>query len=183
MNRSKLGKCRCPNGCAWVRHNQSVAGLLAVLAVVLLVGFTGVAWKWREAVAEREAKEGQRLEAEKERKRAQDALGEVEKREAETQKAQLRTKAALYYSNVVRARFENMSNDLAGSERSLERCRPEHRGWEWHFLKSLNHADLFTLEGHTGFANAVAYSPNSRYIASAGGGNPYWGNPGARFAR
>ena len=43
-------------------------------------------------------------------------------------------------------------------------------------MKGLDHAELFTLRGHgeEGWVNAVAYSPDGKWIATAGGGNPYF---------
>ena len=47
----------------WCRRNPVPAGLVAALLLVFWVGFAGVAWKWREAVAEREAREEQVVKA------------------------------------------------------------------------------------------------------------------------
>src|SRR5262249_12727865 len=44
---------------------------------------------------------------------------------------------------------------------------PELRQWEWHYLKRLCNAELFTLRGHNYQVNCVAYSPDGRWIASA----------------
>ncbi|HEY7152592.1 MAG TPA: protein kinase [Gemmataceae bacterium] len=41
----------------WCRHNRVVAGLLAALVLVFLIGFAGVIWKWREEVRQREIAE------------------------------------------------------------------------------------------------------------------------------
>src|SRR5581483_8706961 len=47
--------CRCGPGAwaerllRWGRRNPVVAGLLALVVAVCLVGFAGVAWQWREA--------------------------------------------------------------------------------------------------------------------------------------
>src|SRR5262249_41545588 len=66
------------------------------------------------------------------------------------------------------------------AEDLLDRCPPGRRGWEWQYLKERNHADLFTLRGHSGagWAMGVACSPDGRLIASAGGGNPYFETQG-----
>src|SRR5207244_2767862 len=47
----------------WCRRNPAPAGLLAALVLVFWVGFALVAWQWRQAVAERKAKDAQRLKA------------------------------------------------------------------------------------------------------------------------
>ncbi len=47
----------------WCRRNPVPAGLLAALVLVFWVGFGLVAWKWRETVAEREAREEQVVKA------------------------------------------------------------------------------------------------------------------------
>ncbi|HEY7314001.1 MAG TPA: serine/threonine-protein kinase [Gemmataceae bacterium] len=42
------------------------------------------------------------------------------------------------------------------------------RGWEWYFSRSLLHRDLLTLRGHQGFVYAAAFSPDGRWLATAG---------------
>src|SRR5262249_5641488 len=41
------------------------------------------------------------------------------------------------------------------------------RGWEWHYLKRLCHADLFTAPGQ----NCVAFSPDGHTLAAGRGGD------------
>jgi WD40 repeat protein len=142
----------------WARHNKGVAGLLAALVLVFVAGFVGVTWKWREAVAER--------------RQADDARDQAHQ-------AQERTEAALYISDIVRARLEYQANNIDAAEQSLDRCPPAYRGWEWHFLRQLNHADLFTFAARDGWVDAVACSPDGRLIALGGGGNPFFQNRGA----
>ena len=47
------------------------------------------------------------------------------------------------------------------------------RGWEWYYLEGLSHKDHFTLKGHSGAVNAVAWSPSSdgKLLASASSGD------------
>src|SRR5262249_47458336 len=41
------------------------------------------------------------------------------------------------------------------------------RGFEWYYLYRLCHQEIFTLKGHTGIVNSVAYSPDGKRLASA----------------
>ena len=47
----------------WARRKPAIAGLLAALAVALVVGFAGITWQWREAVAARNVARAQRGES------------------------------------------------------------------------------------------------------------------------
>ena len=63
----------------------------------------------------------------------------------------------------------------------LEKHRPKTgesrtlRGFEWHYLYRLCHAELLTLKGHTNWAlHGVAYSPDGKRLASALGSCGDW---------
>jgi WD40 repeat protein/serine/threonine protein kinase len=148
----------------WCRRNPIPASLLAALMVVFLIGFAAVSWQWRMAESARNNEQVQRNRA--------------ESGEADATAARERAEQALYFSNIARAQLEYRANNLAGAEAILDHCPVERRGWEWHYLKGLNHADLLTLTGHTDWVEAVAYSPDGKLIASAGGGNPFWSTQG-----
>ncbi len=174
----------------WCRRNPVPAGLLAALFLVFWTGFGLVAWKWRDAVAEREAKEEQVVKANaagaEARAAADRAVAEEKKANAAADRAVAEEKKAveaadraglrLYFSLIDRARLERQAGNIAEAEAILDRCEPARRGWEWHFMKGLDHAELFTLRGHgeQGWVEAVAYSGDGKWIATAGGGNPYF---------
>jgi WD40 repeat protein/serine/threonine protein kinase len=142
----------------WCRRNPVIAGLLAALMVVFWIGFGLVSWNYWRAEKARQNEAQERRAAEEERERAEKTL---------------------YYSNVARARLEWQANAVIDAEQILDNCPVDRRGWEWHFLKQLCNSELFTLQGHTeGWVWSVAYSPDGRLIASAGGGNPYFGTQG-----
>jgi WD40 repeat protein/serine/threonine protein kinase len=155
----------------WCRRNPAPATLLAALVMVFLLGFAGVFWQWRGAEAARKDEIHERDRAETLRQAAEES-----RTAAETAREQ--AEVTLYHSTISRARLEQQANNTLGAETILNGCPPERRGWEWHFLKGLNHSDLFTLKGHTGWVFSVAVSPDGRLIATAGGGNPYWNTQG-----
>ena len=43
---------------------------------------------------------------------------------------------------------------------------PEHRGWEWRYLKQQTRGGLFTLYGHTASVWSVSFSPDGTRIVT-----------------
>jgi WD40 repeat protein/serine/threonine protein kinase len=144
---------------AWkmARHRPLTAALLAGIVFIALVGFAGITWQWRSAANAWTDAEDARGQAALEREKA---------------------KAALYFSLITQAQLQWRVNDSTSAEQTLARCVPseghkDRRGWEWHHLKGLFHADLFTLKhDHSGPGASVAYQPQGRWLVSVVGGHP-----------
>src|SRR5262249_37620789 len=73
-------------------------------------------------------------------------------------------------------RLEWQLHRVGPMRRLLGLCRPrpgeaDLRGWEWHYLDGLAHADLLTLPAEV-LVNGVAFTPDGRRLV-AGMGNPY----------
>ena len=135
----------------WARHRPMSAALLVGLILVTVLGFAGVTWEWQAARLARDNMEFQREEAVKARRI-----------EAES----------LYYIRIGQSQLQWRLNDFPSARKSLADCQPfpdqeDHRGWEWHYLQSLFHNDLFTLaHAHNGLGGCVAYDPQGRRIVS-----------------
>jgi WD40 repeat protein len=154
----------------WARRRPVTAGLVVGLVLITLLGFAGVTWQWQEArlernnaLAERGEKETQRLQAEAAR--------------ASADKARQQARATLYYSRIAQGQLQWRVNDFTSAERTLaqERVRPgqtDRRGWEWHYLNGLFHADLLTLgHGQGGEGGGVAFRPDGKQLAVVVGGS------------
>jgi hypothetical protein len=138
----------------WSRRNPIVATLGATLLLLLLVvavGATAFAFRLSAAVdrAEQNARETATA-----RDQATAALGEAD--------------ANLYIQRIGLASREWVFNHVAETEELIEQCPLGLRRWEWHYLHRLCHFDERTLCGHSRGVWKVAFSPDSRRLASAG---------------
>jgi WD40 repeat protein len=131
----------------WVKRRPTLAALLAVsgLALALLVGGL-VAGNLVLAEKQRQTERILRLEQEK--------VGVLER--------------DYYFNRNARAFGRWLNRDVGVAEDLLEECPPGLRGWEWYFVKRLCHSELFSLRGEPGAATAVAFSPDSKYLAWPG---------------
>jgi WD40 repeat protein/tRNA A-37 threonylcarbamoyl transferase component Bud32 len=136
----------------WCRRRPAVAALLLVSALAL-VGFS--VFQWRVAQGER------RLRSEADRQR---------------NLAQVREKAMRHLHYLAQMRHVQhvwASADLDAAERLLEewapaKGQPDLRGWEWFYLKGLCQGRA-TLSAYRGRATSVAFSPDGKRLATAGG--------------
>jgi WD40 repeat protein len=137
----------------WARRRPAVAALVVVIllaAGVLVASDIYVRQKKRET---ERALKGE-IEA---RRRLDDSLG--------------RERQALYFHRIRLAQAALLANNVPQAERYLEDCLPpsgqrDLRGWEWHYLKRLCHAELFCFRGHETPVSGLAVSPDGKRMAS-----------------
>ncbi len=144
----------------WRRRNKAVAALAGGIALALLLGILAtsslsILWR-REAHIARA-------------------------NEARASRAQELSEDRLYVAEITLAQHDWEKGQMAALRRRLDSLRPQAalapdlRGFEWYYLERLCHLELLTLRGHTEPVRSVAFSPDGRHLASAGG---QYGNPG-----
>ncbi len=142
----------------WGRRNRTVAtgiGVLLVTAVAAL-GAGTILLGWAN-----DRTEGQRALAEEQRRRAELKTHEAQEK-AEALERQL-------YINRVNLAQSKYQENIGQAEELLDQCPPQHRGWEWDYLKRLCHLDLITIRGHSLGISSVAYSLDGTRFVSGGG--------------
>jgi WD40 repeat protein/serine/threonine protein kinase len=159
----------------WARRRPAVAGLLAALALGLVAGVAGLAWGFVTSEAARHKTEEALQDATVARQSEAEQRQQADKARDKAEDARERAEASLYYSRIAQARLEWQANDAARADVLLQECDAARRGWEWRYLVGAFHAELYTLLRHDGsFVWQVAYSRDGRFLASAGGGNPFY---------
>jgi WD40 repeat protein/HEAT repeat protein len=169
----------------WARRRPAAAALVAVTvaaAVVLLVmglvynaylqlALDEVATQKSEVVqanakAQQHQKSAQKANEEAERERLQ-AKQQGEQQKQATAAALAEANRNLYFSQIGLARSEWQADNVLGAEALLESCPVELRDWEWHYLKRLCQPERLRLVGHDAAINDVAFSPDSKRLATA----------------
>jgi sugar lactone lactonase YvrE len=176
----------------WLRRRPARAALLVVscLAMLALVGGMVGLWysAWLQdvnqqlATALEEAKTAKQLaeeqgeQAEEARKRETFQRGNAEyarRREVaergKAERAREELRLVHYFHQVSLAREEWRDNNVADTERLLNACPADLRGWEWHYVKRLCHTDLLTVRAHEWISGPVRFSPDGKCLASADG--------------
>jgi WD40 repeat protein/serine/threonine protein kinase/tetratricopeptide (TPR) repeat protein len=155
----------------WSQRNPAVAGLVAAVALSLLLGTcvaTFFAIRANDNAAQARAKEQDALR----QKAAADAARLAASTASdEAAAARDQVKQDLYYAEMNRA-GQTVEVASGVAHKLLAHWRPsgnepDRRGWEWYYLDGLVHQELLTLHRHTGIVGAVSWSPDGRLLASA----------------
>jgi WD40 repeat protein/serine/threonine protein kinase len=153
----------------WARRRPAVAALSTLSVLLTLLGFGLVLWQWREAEAARQVALAKTIA---ETAAKEDALAAKAREETQRQRAEaalVQINKSLYVHLLAAADREWLTGDAPRALQLLGECPPALRQWEWHYLRRHFEGSLFTLNGHRGSVNAVAFSPDDSRLASAGG--------------
>jgi eukaryotic-like serine/threonine-protein kinase len=138
----------------WCRRNPAVASLLGAVAASLLTGMAGTSYYAIQAG-----------------NREQDALTSARQAREEKKRSDRRW----YAAEINLAHTDLEAGEIASLERRLdvfesrEPDAPDLRGFEWYHLRRLCRLEMLTLPGHIVPIRSVAFSPDGRRLASAGG--------------
>jgi WD40 repeat protein len=145
----------------WVRRQPVIAALALLVMLTTVGGFAGtwVAWRhavagWEEARQRAIAESAAREQAVAAESSARDALAEA--------------RHNLYFASVAAADREWHDGNLDRVSAFLDPCPSGERRWEWGYLHRLTRPGLAVLDGFRGIHQAIAFSPDRRFLAIAG---------------
>jgi WD40 repeat protein len=155
----------------WARRRPALAALL----LVSLLGVAGMTWKYADAESHRakaERAEGaakdEARRAEQEEGRAKLAEQAAKTEEASAKRELARAEGLLYRGNLLQAQLLQESGNAGPAMDRLDACRWDYRGWEHAHLRHELAETCLTLRGHARHVTGVAFSPDGKYLASAG---------------
>jgi eukaryotic-like serine/threonine-protein kinase len=157
----------------WARRHPTVAALLAAVVVVTVVGATGMAWAYNEAVRQRGEAQVQRDVAVREKGRA-DAEADAQasaRRDADEARGQVELRniaqrKALAISHTLLSDAARDADDLERAWEWLQGVPVDLRSFDWYVRCRRLQNGLFTLYGHDDIVHCVAYSPDGRLLAT-----------------
>jgi WD40 repeat protein/tRNA A-37 threonylcarbamoyl transferase component Bud32 len=134
----------------WCKRNPVIASLGGALFFSLVLGTIISCYFAVRAMAEAETAKANEKRAEEEKLLSDRRryIAEIVKAERDWKDGQI---------GLVEAKLKELAAEL-----------PDLRGFEWFYLQRLCHLDLRTIQEHNGSAFRVAFSPDGRWLASAG---------------
>jgi WD40 repeat protein len=160
----------------WARRRPGVAGLVAAVVMVAILGSAGILWEWRDAVVARD-------QAARDATDALDARDDARRNEERARQALEQAESQLYLSHIAQARLQAFSGNSAAANLLLDQCPPARRGWEWRYLRAQLHGNLLTVQAHAKGMTSLEYSPDGRFLASAQDDLSLWDAETGRLVR
>lgn len=161
----------------FVRKHRGPVIAASLILLTLIGGLIGTAYglieagKQKEAKARQEQAERDRDVAEAARDRENFARNAAEKardgeRLAREDLAKEQEKLArVEYGRTIQVAYDRWrDNDLIVARVLLEGTRTDLRGWEWHYVHRLCHADLLTLNLPNGYVDSASFSADGARI-------------------
>jgi WD40 repeat protein/serine/threonine protein kinase/tetratricopeptide (TPR) repeat protein len=139
----------------FLRRNKGPVLAASLLFLTFCAGLAGTTWKW--------------LDADYQKGQARSAAADAQQKTKDEQAARKALQKTLYEQAIALAFHEWQHGNPGRATQLLDECRPEDRGWEWHYIYRLCHSDRLTLAAHGDPLHTVAYSPDGRLIASGSG--------------
>ncbi len=154
----------------WCRRNPVVSGLIASIALALILGTAVSAYfAIRATRGERLAVQKAREALENARRAdqaAQTAREEKQKSDHSLYLAEMRLANQAWQEGLVDLVRQYLQNQVPRQSDD-----PDRRGFEWYYLERLCHSDLRTLRGHSDMVRTVAFHAAGHRIASASDDN------------
>lgn len=164
-----------PGALAWrflKRYRVTVATAAAGLAALAILGTVSVKRVIRErdtAQVERSNALSAQAQANKARDIAEQARDAATRNEALAEQQKIRADRELYAASIGLTQSYIERRQYWDAQRTLERCDPAHRGWEWGWLLAQVNQDLATRSGRNtlhGSGRMYDFSPANRMLAA-----------------